>query len=122
MRCCQHSRRPTPSEIADPHELVRRTVPGATTELIEHATQFVSGARNLDIDKLPGLAETIDWVAALVALGLGRVSRLGGADAGVNDGAGQENAAEVGQGVFVVAGRDAAPLLEPVEAALDGVA
>ena len=31
---------------------------------------------------------------------LGRVSRLGGADAGVNDGAGQENAAEVGQGVF----------------------
>ena len=53
---------------------------------------------------------------------LGRVSRLGGADAGVNDGAGQENAAEVGQGVFVVAGRDAAPLLEPVEAALDGVA
>ena len=49
---------------------MRRTVPGATTALIEHATQFVSDARNLDLDKPPGVAETIDWVAALVALGV----------------------------------------------------
>lgn len=48
--------------------IVRRTVPGATAPLIEHATQFVSAARALDLDKPPGLAETIDWVAALVAL------------------------------------------------------
>ena len=53
---------------------------------------------------------------------LGRVSQFSGAHAGVNDCTGQQDAAEVGQGVFVVAGRDAAPLLEPVEAALDGVA
>ena len=52
---------------------------------------------------------------------LGRVSQFSGAHAGVNDCTGQQDAAEVGQGVFVVAGRDAAPLLEPVEAALDGV-
>jgi MoxR-like ATPase len=51
--------------------IVRRIVPRATTALIEHATQFVGGARNLDLDKPPGLAETIDWVAALVALGVG---------------------------------------------------
>jgi MoxR-like ATPase len=51
--------------------IVRRTVPGATTALIEHATQFVGGARNLDLDKPPGLAETIDWVGALVSLGVG---------------------------------------------------
>ena len=51
--------------------IVRRTVPGATTALIEHATQFVSGTRDLDLDKPPGVAETIDWVAALVALGVG---------------------------------------------------
>jgi MoxR-like ATPase len=51
-------------------EIVRRTVPGATTALIEDATQFVGGARNLDLDKPPGVAEIIDWVAALVALGV----------------------------------------------------
>jgi len=44
------------------------------------------------------------------------------ADAVVDDDGGQGDAAEVGQGVFVVAGGDAAPLIEPVEAAFDGVA
>ncbi|MCQ4364778.1 MAG: oxidoreductase [Mycobacterium sp.] len=56
---------PAPARAA---AIVRRTVPGATAPLIEHATQFVSAARALDLDKPPGLAETIDWVAALVAL------------------------------------------------------
>jgi MoxR-like ATPase len=51
--------------------IVRRTVPGATTPLIEQAAQFVGAARDLDLDKPPGVAETIDWVAALVALGVG---------------------------------------------------
>lgn len=50
--------------------IVRRTVPGATAPLIENATQFVGTARDLDLDKPPGVAETIDWVAALVALGV----------------------------------------------------
>ena len=49
--------------------IVRRTVPGATIALIENAAQFVGAARDLDLDKPPGVAETIDWVAALVALG-----------------------------------------------------
>jgi MoxR-like ATPase len=56
---------PAPARAA---EIVRRTVAGADTALIEHATQFVAHARNLDLDKPPGVAETIDWVAALVAL------------------------------------------------------
>lgn len=34
----------------------------------------------------------------------------------------EEDSAEVGRGVFVVAGRDAAPLLESVESPFDGVA
>jgi len=38
--------------------------------LIEHATQFVGRTRDLDLDKPPGVAETIDWVAALVSLGV----------------------------------------------------
>ncbi len=58
---------PQPGRAA---EIVRRTVPGATTALIEGATQFVGSARNLDLDKPPGVAETIDWVAALVVLGV----------------------------------------------------
>jgi MoxR-like ATPase len=58
---------PEPSRAA---AIVRRTVPGATAPLIEHATQFVGQARDLDLDKPPGVAETIDWVAALVSLGV----------------------------------------------------
>jgi MoxR-like ATPase len=58
---------PEPARAA---AIVRRTVPGATGPLIEHATQFVGSARDLDLDKPPGVAETIDWVAALVSLGL----------------------------------------------------
>ena len=54
--------------------IVRRTVPGAAAALIEHAAQFVGSARGLDLDKPPGIAETIDWVAALVALGVADVT------------------------------------------------
>jgi len=59
---------PDPVRAAD---IVRRSVPGAATALIEHATAFVARARELDLDKPPGAAETIDWVAALVALRVG---------------------------------------------------
>lgn len=58
---------PEPARAA---AIVRRTVPGATAPLIQHATQFVGNIRDLDLDKPPGVAETIDWVAALVALGV----------------------------------------------------
>jgi MoxR-like ATPase len=58
---------PEPARAA---AIVRRTVPGATAALIEDATQFVGAARGLDLDKPPGVAETIDWVAALVSLGV----------------------------------------------------
>jgi len=65
-RCLYHwIEYPEPSRAA---AIVRRTVPGATAPLIEHATQFVSQVRDLDLDKPPGLAETIDWVSALVCL------------------------------------------------------
>ncbi|WP_156688491.1 AAA family ATPase [Mycobacterium sp. Marseille-P9652] len=58
---------PEPARAA---AIVRRTVPGATAPLIERATQFVGRARSLDLDKPPGVAETIDWVAALLSLGV----------------------------------------------------
>lgn len=50
--------------------IVRRVVPGATDALLGSATEFVAAARELDLDKPPGVAETIDWVAALVTLGV----------------------------------------------------
>ena len=51
-------------------EILRRTVPGANTALITAATAFIGRVRGLDLDKSPGMAETIDWVGALSALGV----------------------------------------------------
>ncbi len=55
--------------------IVRRRVPGASTALIDAATAFVSNARGLELDKPPGLAEAIDWVSALHALGVSELER-----------------------------------------------
>ncbi|MGA5312212.1 AAA family ATPase [Micromonospora taraxaci] len=51
-------------------EIVRRAVPGATEPLIHTAVQFVGGVRDGDLEKPPGMAEAIDWVAALSVLGI----------------------------------------------------
>ncbi|MFI6255970.1 AAA family ATPase [Micromonospora zamorensis] len=51
-------------------EIVRRAVPGATEPLIQTAVQFVGGVRGRELEKPPGMAETIDWVAALSVLGV----------------------------------------------------
>jgi MoxR-like ATPase len=50
-------------------EILRRTVPEANAALIESAAQFVGHVRSLDVDKAPGVAEAINWVAALAVLG-----------------------------------------------------
>ena len=44
-------------------------------ELIESATDFVGRVRILDLDRAPGMAETIDWVSALAALQVSAPSR-----------------------------------------------
>ena len=49
--------------------ILRRTAPSASVPLIESAAQFVGHVRSLDVDKPPGVAEAINWVAALSALG-----------------------------------------------------
>lgn len=56
-------------------EIVRRRVPEGAEPLVRAATAFVSSARNLDLDKPPGLAETIDWVSALAMLGVAEIDR-----------------------------------------------
>jgi MoxR-like ATPase len=50
-------------------EIIRRAVPTGSEPLIAAATDFVAQVRRLDLDKAPGMAEAIDWVAALSALG-----------------------------------------------------
>jgi MoxR-like ATPase len=50
--------------------IVRRRVPGASISLTQQAVSAVDRLRRLDLQKQPGVAETIDWVAALQALGI----------------------------------------------------
>src|SRR4051795_1135468 len=50
-------------------EIVRLRVPGVSERLAAEAAAFVAGLRKLDLAKAPGVAETIDWTHALVALG-----------------------------------------------------
>ncbi len=56
-------------ELARVVAILRRTAPTANAALIESAAQFVGHVRELDVDKPPGVAEAINWVAALSALG-----------------------------------------------------
>jgi MoxR-like ATPase len=55
--------------------IVRRNVPSSSEALVTAATAFVARARDADLDKPPGLAETIDWVGALGALGVTDLER-----------------------------------------------
>jgi MoxR-like ATPase len=50
-------------------EIVRLRVPGVPDRLAGEAARFAAELRSLDLQKPPGLAETIDWVRALTALG-----------------------------------------------------
>jgi len=45
--------------------IVRSTLPQAESGLIEQAVAFVQRLRREDLDKTPGIAETLDWVRAL---------------------------------------------------------
>ena len=58
-------------------EIVRRRVPGTSRELAADVARAVQRLRAGDVQKPPGIAEAIDWVAALELLGVKRL----GADA-----------------------------------------
>jgi MoxR-like ATPase len=49
-------------------EIVRLKAPGASERLYRQVVEFVQRMRGLDLFKSPGVAETIDWTNALVAL------------------------------------------------------
>src|SRR5262249_10338651 len=48
--------------------IVTMKVPGAPLRLAEEVTRFVQQLRTADLYKAAGVSETLDWVAALVAL------------------------------------------------------
>jgi MoxR-like ATPase len=54
-------------------EIVRRRVPGSAEPLALDAAAAVTRLRALDMVKPPGIAEAIDWVAALTVLGVARL-------------------------------------------------
>ena len=48
--------------------IVRERVPDASARLAEQVTAAVQGLRGLELYKVPGVSETLDWARALVAL------------------------------------------------------
>ena len=48
--------------------IVRRKVPGADARLAQEVVAFTQRLRAMDLFKSPGVAETLDWAEALVAL------------------------------------------------------
>lgn len=56
-------------------EIVRRRVPGASRPLAVEVAGAVQRLRGTDVQKPPGIAEAIDWLAALDLLGVERLDR-----------------------------------------------
>ena len=49
--------------------IVLSRIPDAPARLTAQVVSFVQALRSADLSKLPGVAETLDWAAALMALG-----------------------------------------------------
>ena len=49
-------------------EIVQTQLPDAPAQLARQITGFIQELRQMDLYKLPGVAETLDWTTALVAL------------------------------------------------------
>ncbi|MEO1085051.1 MAG: MoxR family ATPase [Acidobacteriota bacterium] len=54
-------------------EIVRAKLPDVDVDLTRTVVRFVQGVRRLDLDKRPGVAETLDWAEALSHLGTERL-------------------------------------------------
>jgi MoxR-like ATPase len=55
-------------------QIVRARVPHAPDPLVREATAFVGALRERDLVKAPGVAETLDWVAALCSLDVAQLA------------------------------------------------
>ena len=59
--------------LAREMQIVRTLVPEAAGRLVEEAVAFVQRLRKQDLEKTPGVAETLDWVRVLFKLGHGEL-------------------------------------------------
>jgi MoxR-like ATPase len=57
--------------------IVELRAPDAPAELARQIVQFVQSARRLELQKKPGVAETLDWTAALLRLGITSIGEDG---------------------------------------------
>jgi MoxR-like ATPase len=71
-RRCLYHRIPYPS-VQREIEIVRRRVKGASETLAVQVANAVARMRSSDVQKPPGIAEAIDWLAALRVLGVERL-------------------------------------------------
>jgi MoxR-like ATPase len=59
--------------------IVRTRAPQVAAQLARQIVAFVQAARGMDLKKKPGIAETLDWTAALLRLGITTIE-AGGAE------------------------------------------
>jgi MoxR-like ATPase len=59
--------------------IVRCKAPEASATLAQQIVAFVQGVRRIELDKRPGIAETLDWTAALLRLGIRSIDMDGAA-------------------------------------------
>lgn len=53
--------------VARELNIVQTLIPHANTELVQQAVLFIHQLRKEDLDKTPGIAETLDWIRVLCA-------------------------------------------------------
>ncbi len=57
--------------------IVEIRAPEASAELARQLVEFVQSVRRMDLQKKPGIAETLDWTAALLRLGISTIDEQG---------------------------------------------
>jgi MoxR-like ATPase len=57
--------------------IVRKKAPEAPAALAQQIVAFVQGVRRMELQKKPGVAETLDWTAALLRLGISVIDKDG---------------------------------------------
>ncbi len=57
--------------------IVEIKAPEAAGELARQVVQFVQSVRRMDLQKKPGIAETLDWTAALLRMGVATIGEDG---------------------------------------------
>jgi MoxR-like ATPase len=67
-------------DYAKEFAIVRIKAPQAAAALAQQIVAFVQGVRRIELQKRPGIAETLDWTAALLRLGISSID-IGGAEA-----------------------------------------